>query len=255
MFISFPLLLWSSAGKVHVVWLQLQSKKSAVGEEHGKLKRSRHGVGPGRWVNKNKVDLACHLGIPRHVFRHGARSPLVYLLSFTSLFVTGSLRLRLLSGYLLPMDLRLYEVDMVRYDVYEIGDVLRCIKALRILTRMQQSLPRSFPFHNHGAVVDVRGKFNRTLLYATSWAGNTDVIRWLLDQGADPNCGNNCRTPLHVAAHFRRLEAIQVLLKHNADINSLNITGKSSLCGLLTRNGYSPGETGSRHGAATTRLY
>ena len=77
-------------------------------------------------------------------------------------------------------------------------------------------------------------------------------MRWLLDHGADANARSRYRfTPLSEAAYAMQLEAVQVLLEHNADINSQNNDGETPLYWVLTTLRFSGGK-GSRHRAATT---
>ncbi|KAH9164357.1 ankyrin repeat-containing domain protein, partial [Lactarius sanguifluus] len=73
-------------------------------------------------------------------------------------------------------------------------------------------------------------KSNKTPLYNASMSGCVDIMRWLLNHGADPNAQkNDGRTPLHKVASYTILEAVQVLLKHNADVNSRADDGKTPL--------------------------
>ncbi|KAH9032101.1 hypothetical protein EDB84DRAFT_150754 [Lactarius hengduanensis] len=82
----------------------------------------------------------------------------------------------------------------------------------------------------HGAVVDVRGEYNRTPLYIASIYGSVDIMRWLLNHGADANAWDSShRTPLHIAAIRMQIEAIQVLLEHNADVNPRSDKGETPL--------------------------
>ena len=75
--------------------------------------------------------------------------------------------------------------------------------------------------HRHGAVVDVRSPAKETPLHQASRSGYADIMRWLLDHGADPNARTcACYTPLYYAT--RHLEAVQVLIEYNADINPQN---------------------------------
>ena len=84
---------------------------------------------------------------------------------------------------------------------------------------------------DHGAVVDVRGQYKRTLLHAVSMSRRVvDIMRWMLNHGADPNAREDRRwTPLHLATRNTQLEAVQVLIEHNADINSQNTVGETPL--------------------------
>ena len=60
--------------------------------------------------------------------------------------------------------------------------------------------------------------------------GVPDVVKWLLNHGADPNpqgCRN--RPPLIIAADYGHLEEVQILLEHNADIHIRNDSGMTPL--------------------------
>ncbi|KAH9015322.1 ankyrin repeat-containing domain protein [Lactarius pseudohatsudake] len=87
--------------------------------------------------------------------------------------------------------------------------------------------------HKHGAVVDLRGATDRTLLYTASYFGHIDVMGWLLNHGADPNARTPRRyegwTPLHIAATYTNFEAVQILLEHSADVNSRRDNGNTPL--------------------------
>ena len=83
--------------------------------------------------------------------------------------------------------------------------------------------------YQHGAVVDVKGNCEGTPLYAASYDGDVDIILWLLNHGADPNASWSSYTPLFEVAGRMHLEAVQVLLEHNADINSKSLKGETPL--------------------------
>ena len=84
----------------------------------------------------------------------------------------------------------------------------------------------------HGAVLNVLGLFKWTPLHAASHFGRADIVRWLLNNGADANSRTNTGsswTPLHIAVHSMEVEPIPILLEHNADINSQCSEGKTPL--------------------------
>jgi ankyrin repeat protein len=86
--------------------------------------------------------------------------------------------------------------------------------------------------HKHGAVVDVRVKdhCDWTPLHTATSSGSVDIMRWLLNHGADANIrSQNAWTLLHVAVFYRQLEAVQVLIEHNAHINLQNDEGETPL--------------------------
>lgn len=67
-------------------------------------------------------------------------------------------------------------------------------------------------------------------LHLAAWQGHTDVVRLLLDRGADVNaCGDGGRTPLHYAAHHGHLEVIDLLLAAGADLSAVNDFGQTPL--------------------------
>ena len=80
-----------------------------------------------------------------------------------------------------------------------------------------------------------QGNNSRTPLFAASFGGQVDVMRWLLDHGADANARSNFRfTPLLYAADGMHLEAVQVLLEYHADINSRGSDGDTLLSWVLS---------------------
>ncbi|KAH9007384.1 hypothetical protein EDB83DRAFT_2532779 [Lactarius deliciosus] len=96
----------------------------------------------------------------------------------------------------------------------------------------------------HGAVVDVRGPYEMTLLHAASIDGSVDMMRWLLDHGADVNARTNSRRiPLHLAAFNMQLEAAQVLLEYNADVNSRSHHGNTPLHDTISYDDADPEKT------------
>ena len=87
--------------------------------------------------------------------------------------------------------------------------------------------------HMHGAVVDIRGEWNRTPLHMPL-PECVGITRWLLNRGADPNARDSFgSTPLHWAARFTCSETVQVLLEYKADANSQKRTGDTSLCDAI----------------------
>ncbi|KAF8274642.1 hypothetical protein EI94DRAFT_1712774 [Lactarius quietus] len=86
----------------------------------------------------------------------------------------------------------------------------------------------------HDAFVDLRGSLGWTLLHDSSLKGHIDIVRWLLNHGADANAhtnGGSSFIPLHLVTRgaAMEVEVVQVLLEHNADINSQSAAGETPL--------------------------
>ncbi|XP_055955417.1 oxysterol-binding protein-related protein 1 isoform X2 [Patella vulgata] len=78
--------------------------------------------------------------------------------------------------------------------------------------------------------INCRGtnKANRgwTALHLAAYFGHIDIVRFLLERGADVNVANSLGdTPLHRAAYTGRLELVTLLLQYKADVLALNSEG------------------------------
>jgi ankyrin repeat protein len=74
-----------------------------------------------------------------------------------------------------------------------------------------------------------------SILAQTAWEGHIDIIRILLDRGANTETGAEVRecpygTALHQAAHKGRIEIVRLLLDRGAKIDSLNNDRQTPLC-------------------------
>ena len=90
--------------------------------------------------------------------------------------------------------------------------------------------------HQHGAAVDVPGDEGRTPLIVASGFGSMDaridVVRWLLDHGADADMESQSDllwTPIMLAAVNGYLEVVRILLEHGVHINAASKHGYTSL--------------------------
>ena len=79
-----------------------------------------------------------------------------------------------------------------------------------------------------GMPVDVSGG---TALRKATRFNRTDVIKRLVDEGADVNRQDRWYkdTPLHMAALYNNTEAVRLLLDNGADINLINNGNKTPL--------------------------
>jgi len=85
--------------------------------------------------------------------------------------------------------------------------------------------------HGHCADVNVRGASEWTALHATSNGGLVDIVRWLLDHGADVNPRTAfCNTPLTLINSLGPSpEICRMLLEHQADVNIRGHNGRTAL--------------------------
>jgi len=86
-----------------------------------------------------------------------------------------------------------------------------------------------------GAEADLAQQIGLTVLQLASGSGRIDMVRWLLEQGADvdaarvephPQIG---RKALHDAANFRCWETCVLLLQHRANVNATDCHGETAL--------------------------
>jgi len=83
-----------------------------------------------------------------------------------------------------------------------------------------------------GAQVEMRDNANGTPVLWAAREGHTEIVKFLLENGANPNViehGNKDMTPLLWAAILNNLECVKVLLDHGADINAATTDGYTAL--------------------------
>ena len=75
-----------------------------------------------------------------------------------------------------------------------------------------------------------RNESGLTPLHLAAWKGHADVVKFLLDQGADPNVVENSGdTPLHYAASWGFVDCARLLLSRGAEVNMRNRDGQTPL--------------------------
>ena len=86
---------------------------------------------------------------------------------------------------------------------------------------------------NEGVVVDTPGKNNLTPLFWASPSASGEFIETLIDLGADVNAQRTHSkiAPLHGAVCSNNYMAVDILLKHGADVGHLNISKTTGLHG------------------------
>jgi hypothetical protein len=80
--------------------------------------------------------------------------------------------------------------------------------------------------------IDINGFYdNATPLYFATKANHINVIKFLINNGADVNLGStlNNETALDIAAKLGNLDAVKMLIKAGADVNQKDANGDTSL--------------------------
>lgn len=111
-----------------------------------------------------------------------------------------------------------------------------------------------------GADLTVRLK-GRSLLHLAAHDGNLEVVKWLLDHGADPNARNACvepcegrgQTPLHEGLSFRADDMSELLLTHGAAVDAIAANGQTALHLAGLRGSLGGAFVLCRHGADPMR--
>ena len=84
---------------------------------------------------------------------------------------------------------------------------------------------------NEGVDINIPGKSNRTPLLWASPSASVEFIKTLIDLGADVNAQrtDDKVAPLHLAAGWNNYVAVDILLKHGADVGHLNTSKTAGL--------------------------
>jgi ankyrin repeat protein len=80
------------------------------------------------------------------------------------------------------------------------------------------------------AGISVAGNDGNTPLHYACEGGNLEVVKFLIDSGADVSvAGNDGNTPLHYACEGGNLEVVKFLIDSGADVSALDKYGYSPL--------------------------
>ena len=73
-------------------------------------------------------------------------------------------------------------------------------------------------------------KEKETALHIAAWYGHADVVKVLIQNGADVNAvDDDKQTALHKAAEFNRIDVVKVLLENGAHVNIMSTYGETAL--------------------------
>jgi len=80
-----------------------------------------------------------------------------------------------------------------------------------------------------GANINQRDHLGRTLLMNVSQRGRTEIVRILIEHGADISVSSGHKTATYMACEHGHAEIVRLLLAAGADINQTNFRGKTLL--------------------------
>lgn len=86
-------------------------------------------------------------------------------------------------------------------------------------------------------LIDKKDRNDRTPLHEACLAKNPEIVKLLLEKGADVKAEDkNGRTPLHEACSTGNLDVVKLLLQNSADINIQDKNGRTMLHDAIVRN-------------------
>ena len=106
---------------------------------------------------------------------------------------------------------------------------------------------------NDPTLLDARDKDGSTPLHCASWKGHAEVVKTLLELGADIQALNTNdhwgNTPLHAAAHGNQRAVAEILLAHGAEIHAEFGPGRTPLHQTVAHNATAVANLLKKHGA------
>src|SRR5256885_8150896 len=127
------------------------------------------------------------------------------------------------------------------------GDTTCCVLIDQLTSAILGSrVARVASLLRRGVPVNGADKNGTTPLYKAAVQGETEIVRVLLEAGADPNLesgGQDEGTPLCAAASWGRTEVVRLLLQHGADPNAVETKQRGPMTALAwaQHGGYAEG--------------
>ena len=85
-----------------------------------------------------------------------------------------------------------------------------------------------------GANVRKRNRYGRSAIFYAAIYGRVEIAKLLVQSGAFPDARDNENyTPLHLAALNGKVDVVKYLLSLGADVNNVNVRGRSILSAVL----------------------
>ena len=82
-------------------------------------------------------------------------------------------------------------------------------------------------------LINARDKDGSTPLHCAAWKGHAEVVKILLDAGAEVSARSRNEhygdTALHAAAHGNQKDVVRILIARGADLNAKNRIGRTPL--------------------------
>jgi len=109
----------------------------------------------------------------------------------------------------------------------------------KIYALVEQMLKTEYP--GHQKPFDMKNRYNETPLFLAVKKGHNEIVDYLLEAGADPNCQNSRSErdgPLHLAAKLGMAEIVKTLCSYNtANLNAVNGLGLTPLLYAVKNHG------------------
>ncbi len=99
-----------------------------------------------------------------------------------------------------------------------------CTAAMLGLAEQVEAFVRSDPEQ-----IQARGAHSLPLLYFPVIGGHQEIAAFLLERGAEINSGQGGNTPLHGAVLYAKADLVKWLLENRADPNLVDYNGKTAL--------------------------